>query len=55
MSHASDLEIEASHNRKQTPSPNYRLDHPNTETSLAHSFLVRRGADGQPAFARFDY
>lgn len=55
MAQASELVLGACLNRNETRSAHYRLDHPNTETSLAHSFLVRRGANGQPAFARFDY
>ena len=55
MAQACELVLSACMNRRETRSAHYRLDHPRTETSLAHSFRVRRGSDGQPTFERFDY
>ena len=55
MAQASELVLGACLNRNETRSAHYRLDHPATDASLAHSFLVRRGEDGQPAFERFVY
>jgi succinate dehydrogenase/fumarate reductase flavoprotein subunit len=55
MAQASELVLGACLNRNETRSAHYRLDHPQTDNSLAHSFVVRRAANGQPAFERFDY
>lgn len=55
MAQASELVLGACLNRNETRSAHYRLDHPTTEPSMAHSFLVRRDAEGHPAFERFDY
>jgi len=55
MAQASELVLSACLNRKETRSAHYRLDHPHTEASQVHSYVVRRTAQGQPAFARHDY
>jgi fumarate reductase (CoM/CoB) subunit A len=55
MAQASELVLSACLNRKETRSAHYRLDHPHTEAALVHSFVVRRSADGRPAFSRHDY
>jgi fumarate reductase (CoM/CoB) subunit A len=47
--------IAACLNRQETRSAHYRLDHPQTDASLVHSFVVTRSAQGQPAFERFVY
>lgn len=55
MAQASELVLGACLNRTETRSAHYRLDYPQTQAALAHSYLVRRAADGQPAFERLDY
>ncbi len=55
MAQACELVIAACLNRNETRSAHYRLDHPQTDAALAHSFVVRRAGDGQPAFERFVY
>jgi fumarate reductase (CoM/CoB) subunit A len=55
MAQACELVICACLNRNETRSAHYRLDHPQTDASLSHSFVVRRSAQGQPAFERFVY
>jgi fumarate reductase (CoM/CoB) subunit A len=55
MAQASELVLAACINRTETRSAHYRLDHPRTEMSLAHSYLVRKAADEMPLFERFDY
>lgn len=55
MAQASELVLGACLNRNETRSAHYRLDHPHTESAMAHSVVVRRGNDGLPAFQRLDY
>jgi fumarate reductase (CoM/CoB) subunit A len=55
MAQTSELVIAARLNRQETRSAHYRLDHPQTDASLVHSFVVTRSAQGQPAFERFVY
>jgi fumarate reductase (CoM/CoB) subunit A len=55
MAQTSELVIAACLNRQETRSAHYRLDHPQTDASLDHSFVVTRSAQGQAAFERFVY
>ena len=55
MAQTCELVIAACLNRKETRSAHYRLDHPDTDASLAHSYVVRRSANGKPGFERFVY
>jgi fumarate reductase (CoM/CoB) subunit A len=55
MAQASELVLGACLNRNETRSAHYRLDHPQTQDALAHSFRARRAADGAPTFDRLDY
>jgi succinate dehydrogenase/fumarate reductase flavoprotein subunit len=54
MALTSELMLRACLNRKESRSGHYRLDYPDTDAQLAHSFTVRRGSDG-PAFATHRY
>ncbi len=50
----SELVLRACINREETRSGHYRIDHPCTDASLAHSFVVRRGHAG-PQFTPHPY
>ena len=54
MAQASELVLSACLNRNETRSAHYRLDHPTTNPSLAHSYTLWRGEDG-PVLSRLDY
>ncbi|MBV7483330.1 FAD-binding protein [Bordetella sp. BOR01] len=54
MAQASELVLSACLNRDETRSAHYRLDYPETNPSLAHSYILRRG-DGGPVLRRLDY
>lgn len=54
MATVSELVLRACLNRNETRSGHYRLDHPQTDTTLAHSFVLRRG-DAGPSFSKHVY